>query len=197
MRQITPACLAVWMVSVWMAPGVEGTSAAPRVPVPAQAAPAPQPDVERGRVALTQVCVGCHGNGILRMVEQRKKTEQEWRETVYRMIGRGAQVLPGEIEPLTAYLTVTGGQARQASAGAAAAGRRGRPAAAAGGAADGDATAILARRCQLCHDLAKATTKPATAESWDAIIDRMVVLGASVTAAEHQTLTAYLNAQQK
>lgn len=180
MRQIAPVCLAVWMVAVWMAPGVEGTSAAPRVPVPEQAAPAPQPDIERGRVALTQVCVGCHGNGILRMVEQRKKTEQEWRETVYRMIGRGAQVFPDEIEPLTAYLTATGGQARQTSAGAAA-----------------DATAILARRCQLCHDLAKATTKPASAESWDSIIDRMVALGAAVTPAEHQTLTAYLNGRQK
>jgi cytochrome c5 len=195
MRQITPVCLAVWMVAVWMAPGVEGTSAAPRVLVPAQAAPAPQPEVERGRAALTQVCVGCHGNGILRMVEQRKKTEQEWRETVYRMIGRGAQVFPDEIEPLTAYLTATGGQRRQ-QAGAPAEGRRGR-AAEATTTADGDATAILARRCQLCHDLAKATTKPASAESWDAIIDRMVVLGASVTPAEHQTLIAYLNAQQK
>ena len=199
MRKITPVCLGVWMVAVWMAPGIEGNAAAPRAAGAQQASAeaAQQADIEKGKAALTQVCVGCHGNGILRMVEQRKKTEQEWRETVYRMIGRGAQVLPGEIEPLTAYLTVTGGQARQASAGAAAAGRRGRPAAAAAGAADGDATAILARRCQLCHDLAKATTKPATAESWDAIIDRMVVLGASVTAAEHQTLTAYLNAQQQ
>lgn len=200
MRQITPVCLAVWMVAVWMAPGVEGTSAAPRVPVPEQAAPAPQPDIERGRVALTQVCVGCHGNGILRMVEQRKKTEQEWRETVYRMIGRGAQVFPDEIEPLTAYLTATGGQARPQPAGGTPVegGRRGRPAAAAtAGAEAGGADAILARRCQLCHDLAKATTKPASAESWDSIIDRMVALGAAVTPAEHQTLTAYLNGRQK
>jgi cytochrome c5 len=113
------------------------------------------------------------------------------------MIGRGAQVFPDEIEPLTAYLTATGGQRPPQPAGGAPAegGRRGRPAAAAAGAGDADATAILARRCQLCHDLAMATTKPATAESWDSIIDRMVKLGAAVTPAEHQTLIAYLNAR--
>ena len=200
MRKITPVCLAVWMVAVWAVPGVEGTSSAPRVLVPVQAAPAPQADIEKGKLAVTQICVGCHdGGAIMRMVAVRKKTADEWRDTVYRMIGRGAQVFPDEIEPLTAYLTAAGGKASPQSAGGApaAGGRRGRPAEATTTPADGDATAILARRCQLCHDLAKATTKPATAENWDAIIDRMVVLGASVTAAEHQTLTAYLNAQEK
>ena len=42
-----------------------------------------------------------------------------------------------------------------------------------------------------------ATKKPATAESWDSIIDRMVKLGAPVTPAEHQTLTAYLGGLKK
>lgn len=198
MRKITPVCLAVWMVAVWAAPGVEGTSGAPRVLVPVQAAPAPQADIEKGKAAVTQICVGCHdGGAIMRMVAVRKKTADEWRDTVYRMIGRGAQVFPDEIEPLTAYLTATGGQLpRQPAGGApAAAGRRGRAAEATTAAADGDATAILARRCQLCHDLAMATKKPATAESWGSIIDRMVKLGAPVTPAEHQTLTAYLNAR--
>jgi cytochrome c2 len=192
MRKITSVCLGLWMVAVWAAPGVEGTSSAARVLVPVQAAPAPQADIEKGKAAVTQICVGCHDGGAIgRMVAVRKKTADEWRATVYRMIGRGAQVFPDEIEPLTAYLTATGG-----TGGApAAAGRRGRAAEATTAAADGDATAILARRCQLCHDLAKATTKPATAESWASIIDRMVKLGAPVTPAEHQTLTAYLNAR--
>lgn len=200
MRKIAPVCLAVWMVAVWMAPGIEGNAAAPRAAGAQQASPqaAQQADIEKGKAAVTQVCVGCHdGGAIMRMVAVRKKTADEWRDTVYRMIGRGAQVFPDEIEPLTAYLTATGGQVPPQPAGGApaAAGRRGRAAEATTTAADGDATAILARRCQLCHDLAKATTKPASAESWDAIIDRMVVLGASVTPAEHQTLIAYLNAR--
>jgi cytochrome c5 len=197
------ACLAVWMIAVWMAPGVEGTSAAPQTPVQAAAPSVPQADIDKGRATVTQVCVGCHDGGAIgRMVAVRKKTADEWRDTVYRMIGRGAQVFPDEIEPLTAYLTAAGGQGRAAAGSATPAaegggGRRGRPAAAGDAAAGGDATAILAQRCQLCHDLAKATAKPATAESWDSIIDRMVKLGAAVTPAEHQVLITYLNARQQ
>jgi hypothetical protein len=197
-RHFTTVCVASWIVIVWMAAGIAGNAAAPRA-VGAQQA-APQADIEKGKAAVTQVCVGCHdGGAIMRMVAVRKKTADEWRDTVYRMIGRGAQVFPDEIEPLTAYLTAAGGQVPPQPAGGApaAAGRRGRAAGATTAATDGDATAILARRCQLCHDLAMATTKPASTESWDAIIDRMVKLGAAVTPAEHQTLTTYLNAQQK
>ena len=184
-RRLAPLCLAVWMVVVWMAAGVEGTAMTPR----AAGAPQASADVEKGRVALSQVCQGCHGGGIMRMLEVRKKSADEWRETVYRMIGRGAQVFPDEIEPITAYLVATAGQGRRPAASAvSAAGQEPR---------DAEATAILARRCNLCHDLAKATTKPATAESWDAIIDRMAILGAAVTPAEHQTLAAYLGGLKK
>ena len=191
-RRLAPMCLALWMVVVWMAAGVEGTAMSPRVAAAAQTSPAA--DVEKGRVALTQVCQGCHGGGIMRMLEVRKKSADEWRETVYRMIGRGAQVFPDEIEPMTAYLVATAGQGRRpaASAAPAAEGGRSRLAAAGQEPRDAEATAILARRCQLCHDLAKATMKPPSAETWDAIVDRMVVLGASVTPAEHQTLIEYL-----
>jgi cytochrome c2 len=193
-RHVTAVCVASWIVVVWMAAGIAGNTAAPQVTgqtAPQAASPA---DIEKGKTAVTQICVGCHdGGAIMRMIAVRKKTADEWRDTVFRMIGRGAQVFPDEIEPLTAYLTAAGGQASLLPAGG---GRRGR-AAEATTTDNGDATAILERRCQLCHDLAKATTKPATAESWDGIIDRMVKLGAAVTPAEHQTLIAYLNAQQK
>jgi cytochrome c5 len=207
LRTSAAVCLAVWTAAVSTAPVVEGTSAAPQAPVqPATQAAAqafPQADIDKGRATVTQVCVGCHDGGAIgRMVAVRKKTADEWRDTVYRMIGRGAQVLPDEIEPLTAYLTVAGGQGRaaatsatQSAAPAEGGGRRGRPAAAGDAAAGGDATAILAQRCQLCHDLAMATTKPATTESWASIVDRMVKLGAPVTPAEHQTLIEYLNAR--
>ena len=110
-RRLVPICLALWMVVVWMAAGVEGTAMSPRVAGAAQVSPAG--DVEKGRVALTQVCQGCHGGGIMRMLEVRKKSADEWRDTVYRMIGRGAQVFPDEIEPITAYLVATAGQGRR------------------------------------------------------------------------------------
>jgi mono/diheme cytochrome c family protein len=150
--------------------------------------PAPSsPQIEKGRVAVTQVCVGCHGagGGIQRMLDVREKSEQEWRETVYRMIGRGAQIFPDEIEPITAYLVSSTGRRRTAASPAAR-----------GGAATRDANAVLADRCQRCHDLTRATTPPATGD-WSAALDRMVTLGATLSAAERQTLLDYFSALKK
>src|SRR5688572_24372115 len=174
----------LWILVVSMTARIDGNGTAASVAQGAQGTQ--QAQIEKGRIAVTQVCVGCHGagGGIMRMLEVRQKSEEEWRETVYRMIGRGAQVLPDEIEPLTAYLASTT--------------RRGRPQAAATtqGQPGTEANAILARRCQRCHDLERATTKTASGE-WPAIIDRMITLGAAVTAAEQQTLISYLTGLKK
>ena len=62
-------------------------------------------EIEKGRIAVTAVCTGCHDNGILRIVEVRQKSVDEWRDTVYKMIGRGAHIMPDEIEPITLYLS--------------------------------------------------------------------------------------------
>jgi hypothetical protein len=115
----------------------------------------------------------------MRMLEVRKRSTEEWRETVFSMIGRGAQVFPDEIEPITAYLVASAGRGRpQTSAPAA------------------GADAILARRCQQCHDLEKAVTKTA-AEDWTTVIERMIKRGAAVTPAEQQILIPYLTGLQK
>jgi cytochrome c2 len=178
--------LTLWILVVSMTARIDGNGTAASVAQGAQGAQ--QAQIEKGRVAVTQICVGCHGagGGIMRMLEVRERSADEWRETVYRMIGRGAQVLPDEIEPLTAYLASST--------------RRGRPQAAPPTTAQDqpgtEANAILARRCQRCHDLTTATTKPA-AEEWPAVIDRMIRLGAAVTGAEQQTLIAYLAGLKK
>ena len=150
-------------------------------PLPVAGQEAQQAQIEKGRVAVTQICVGCHGagGGIMRMLQVRDKSADEWRETVYRMIGRGAQVFPDEIEPLTVYLASTS--------------RRGRPQASSPA---GEGNAILTRRCVQCHDVEKAATKPAS-EDWPAVIDRMITLGASLTAAEQKTLIEYLAGLKK
>jgi len=168
-----------WIVVLGIGAAIEGTAVAARLPVAAQ--DAQQAQIEKGKVAVTQVCVGCHqgGGGIMRMLEVRTRSAEEWRETVYRMIGRGAQVFPDEIEPMTAYLVATAGRGRPQTSSPAA-----------------GADAILARRCQQCHDLERATTKP-TSEDWTTIIDRMITLGASVTPAEQQTLIEYLAGLKK
>lgn len=171
--------LGLWIAVAWTAADLHGTGMGAQVPAAGQSSQ--QAQIDKGRVAVAQVCVGCHGagGGITRMLEVRKRSTEEWRETVLSMIARGAQVLPDEIEPITAYLVATAG--------------RGRPQTSSPPA---QANAVLARRCQQCHDLERATTKVAS-EDWRTIIDRMITLGASVTPAEQQTLIEYLNGLKK
>src|SRR5665213_1121955 len=95
--------LVVWSFAIWI------WAAAFNSPVAAQistSAPAPadqQAQLDKGRQVMGQVCVACHTN-ILKMVQVQKESPEQWKETVYSMIGRGAQVMPDEIAPLTAFL---------------------------------------------------------------------------------------------
>jgi cytochrome c5 len=171
--------LTIGIVTVWMAAAVNGS---PMAPPQAAGQTAGQAQIEKGRVAVTQVCIGCHGGGIMRMLDIRQKTAQEWRETVYRMIGRGAQIFPDEIEPITAYLVASTGKKPSAATVA--------------NQGSSDARAILERRCQQCHDLTRATTKPVSAD-WRAVIDAMVTLGAALTPAEQEIVIRYLSGQPK
>ena len=141
--------------------------------------------IAKGRIAVTAVCTGCHDNGILRIVEVRQKSVDEWRDTVYKMIGRGAHILPDEIEPITMYLASV--RRPQPTPGAAAA---------TGPDAAGEGPAILARRCRLCHDSERATSLPA-GQNWNTIIDKMMALGAALTPAERRALLAHLTTAGK
>ena len=189
--------IALWIVLVWTAAEVQGTGMAAPLPVAQQNSQQSQIDqIEKGRATVAQVCVGCHA-GIMRMLAVAEKPREEWRDTIHSMIGRGAQVFPDEIEPLTEYLVASAGRGRQEASPAPRAGA-GRPGAAATGRGplEVEANAILEQRCQLCHDIELATTRPASG-GWDTVIDRMVTLGASVTFAERQILTEYLTALER
>ena len=57
-----------------------------------------------GKSLLDERCTRCHDLG---WVERAKKTEQEWKTTVERMVGKGAQLNEVEQELLIKYLTET------------------------------------------------------------------------------------------
>jgi cytochrome c5 len=181
---LTTALVWVWMAVTYQTAG----SAAGQAP----AQGSEQAQIEKGRQAVGQACAPCHGN-ILRVLQIHRKPAAEWRDTVYSMIGRGAQILPEEVEPLTAYLTATAGP-RPASASASASQPSVKPAASssANTALEAEATSILGRQCVRCHDLATATKKPA-ADDWNTVIARMATYGAEVGAADRQKLVEYLN----
>lgn len=155
-----------------------------------------QAKIEKGREAVGQTCATCHA-GIMRMAQAQKQNEEQWEDTIYSMIGRGAEILPDEIEPIAAFLAETSARSRATNpqgAETAGGGRGGR-----GGeqqTAGGDGRAILQRTCQQCHDMATATTK-APSEDWSAVIAKMTGYGVKLTPTDQQKLIEYLNGLTK
>ena len=147
---------------------------------------------DKGKVAVGQACMACHS---MNQLGFHRKTADQWRDTVYSMIGRGAQVFPDEIEPLTAYLAQAFGPAvpRTAAGGLQAPGGAGvvLP--------EAEAKTILTQRCVRCHNLQMATGQPGRSEQeWGQIITRMAdVYGAAVTQTERETLVKYLAALKR
>ena len=74
-----------------------------------------QAQIEKGRQAVGQTCATCHA-GILRMVQAQKQNQEQWKDTIYSMIGRGAEILPDEIEPISAFLAATSARGGTANA---------------------------------------------------------------------------------
>jgi len=53
---------------------------------------------------LEERCTACHDLG---RVERAKKTEEEWKASVERMVGKGAQLSQAEQELVIGYLAET------------------------------------------------------------------------------------------
>lgn len=84
------------------------------MPVAGNAQGGDDPRVEKGRVVVAQVCTTCHTT-LGRMLQVHKQTPQQWKDLVYFMISRGAQVMPDEIDAVTAFLAANSGRERPAA----------------------------------------------------------------------------------
>lgn len=145
----------------------------------------------KGMEAVGKACVQCHA---LRPVTLQRKTADQWRDTVYGMIGRGAQVKPDEIEPITGYLAATfGPQTSVQGSGAGQGTNRSQTSPPSTGTLpEGGGRAVLTERCVTCHAL-DVTVKPRQPkEQWVETIRKMRALGAVLSAEEEKVVTAYL-----
>lgn len=73
---------------------------------PTAAPPTEQPTLPEGEALVQERCTVCHNLG---RIQQAAKTEDEWRTTVTRMIGRGAELNEVEREAVIQYLSETYG----------------------------------------------------------------------------------------
>jgi len=149
--------------------------------IPATTLNAQSAQIEKGRQVVAQVCAACHTT-IVRMLQVHKQTAAQWKDTVYFMISRGAQIMPDEIEPVIAYLAAMGGSNSQRTVTS----TRGRQA------PEGDGGAVFQRNCQQCHEL-EVASKKSDSEDWTAVITRMMTYGARLTSADRQKLIEYLS----
>ena len=80
--------------------------AATRAPAQAQPTTPPSAPKEDGATLLNTRCTACHN---LDRVKQAKKTSEQWKQTVTRMVGKGAKLNANEQTVLVEYLTKTFG----------------------------------------------------------------------------------------
>src|SRR6267142_3637147 len=92
------ALLAVSMLVAWL-------------PASASAQGGQDARIARGRQVVAQACTTCHTT-LVRMMQVHKQTAEQWRDLVYFMISRGAQVMPDEIEAVTAFLAAQSARER-------------------------------------------------------------------------------------
>jgi hypothetical protein len=141
--------------------------------------------------AVGQACTQCH---TLRPVTFQRRTRERWLETIYDMIGRGAQVRPDEVEPIASYLAANFGPQVPLQARGGAGGPSAASAAGTAGLPDGQGRTVLTERCVRCHaaDVVTRDTASRTQADWAATVRRMRALGAIIPAEEEEILTAYL-----
>ncbi len=97
--------LAVFIIVSVLAAGCGQPTAPSATEAPKAPGAATQPaTAPEGAALLQQRCTGCHN---LTRVESAQKTADQWKATVDRMVGKGAQLTPGEENVLISYLAAT------------------------------------------------------------------------------------------
>ena len=99
-RRVVPLALVIALV-MWM-------------PAAVRTQGGDDPQIEKGRLVVAQVCTTCHTT-LGRMLQVHKQTREQWKALVHFMISRGAQVMPDEIDAVTAFLVSTSGRERPAA----------------------------------------------------------------------------------
>ncbi|HUK59800.1 MAG TPA: hypothetical protein VLV50_11260 [Stellaceae bacterium] len=139
--------------------------------------PAPLPPGE-GHDVVAVACTQCHAPSAFM---QLRMGQDAWRLQVYDMILRGAQVGPGDIDKAVEYLATNFGPGINVPQGAPVT------------LPDGAGKDVVAKNCVLCHGLDRIADTKRSAGQWDAIVARMVAIGAPLSADDRKQVTGYLD----
>ncbi|MBX3279337.1 MAG: hypothetical protein KF868_15145 [Acidobacteria bacterium] len=146
-----------------------------------------------GKGLILAACTQCHS--LVSTVQQRKNAG-EWHRTVLDMVARGAQIQPGEVAVISAYLAKSfppGAPAADAGAQILQpGGASGVDPNSAAALPEGSGKALIVKACVECHGLDRITLRRKDEAAWRASVKDMVRLGAELKQGEESVVVAYL-----
>jgi cytochrome c5 len=138
-----------------------------------------------GKAIVTSSCTSCHDLGL---ITAKTATRDEWAGIVDRMKSYGTALDAKQTTTVTDYLAKSFGPKTQAPATPAPAA----PGTQDGAAADAAGKALVDGVCASCHATDLTTTKNATRQEWQGIIDRMKSYGTAIDDKQTGILLEYL-----
>lgn len=195
-RMIVSLVAAGVLLGVALAAGAQQAQQSPPQAPAAPAAPAPSegtgnfgsnavavnpfPD-HPGREIVSVACTQCHGPNVF---TQLRMGETAWRNQIYDMILRGAQIGPSDIDTAVNYMVASfgpgvpfpGQQPAQVTL------------------ADGAAKPLVEGGCALCHGLDRVVATKRSKAEWQTIVNRMVYFGSPVSGDQVASVVDYLAA---
>ena len=131
-----------------------------------------------GRDIVAVACSQCHGLNAFTWLRQ---GDQAWRHQVYDMILRGSQIGPGEIDTVVNYLTTNFGPGVNV------------PSSTPVNLPAGAGKEVVEGGCGICHGLDRAVGTARSPGEWQAIVAKMVFLGAPLSADQQRAAIDYLS----
>ncbi len=132
-----------------------------------------------GRDTIAVACTQCHRAG---PIVQLRMGEEGWRRQVYNMVLRGAQIGPDEIDDVVKYLATNFGP------GVPVPGLTPAPVKL----PDGAGANLVTGACGTCHGVDRVVAVARPGRQWEAIVHRMVAIGAPIDADQARQIISYL-----
>jgi mono/diheme cytochrome c family protein len=135
----------------------------------------PAIDVAAASALVTSSCSTCHD---LTGIEPGLYSEDDWSETVSRMLGYGLNISDEQFETIVSYLGSTPDAAGDAGAGPA---------------IDvAAASALVTSSCSTCHDLTGIEPGLYSEDDWSETVSRMLGYGLNISDEQFETIVSYL-----
>jgi mono/diheme cytochrome c family protein len=133
-----------------------------------------------GKEIVSVACTQCHGPSVFM---QLRMGDVAWRNQIYDMILRGAQVGPNDIDTAVKYMVANfgpgvpfpGAKPVQVSL------------------PDGQGKELVEGGCALCHGLDRVAATGRTKEQWQIIVNRMAYFGSPVSGDQVTQVVDYLS----